>query len=104
MEEIVIETAPQDMEDHARLAKIILDWTLIEGGKEEEEGEVAKDPCLKTMVEAGRGYLEAHPERDASDYGVKQAMALAAPEHNAAQQMMALNQLKAEYRDRKAGK
>lgn len=108
MEEIIVEQAPQDMESHERLAKIIRDWTMIEGGqelpsKQEEDGEeeLAQDPCLKTMVQAGRSYLEAHPERTADDYGVKQAMALAAPLHNAAQQMSALNALRVEYKDRK---
>lgn len=96
-----IEIAPQDL-DHERIAKILRDWTHIEGGpeKEEEGEEVAQDPCLKTMVQAGRGYLEAHPERTADDYGVKQAMALAAPTHNAAQQMSALNLLRVEYKER----
>lgn len=103
MEETIIEQDPQDMDSHERLAKIIRDWTMIEGGpaqEQEEEEELAQDPCLKTMVQAGRSYLEAHPERTADDYGVKQAMALAAPLHNAAQQMSAINLLKVEYKDR----
>lgn len=82
----------------AAQAKAVRDWTLIEGGKQEEE--VAQDPVLKTMVAAGRQWLEANPTETASDYRIRFEMKSAAPTHSADQQRQALNLLKTEYRER----
>lgn len=100
------EATTEDMESHARAAKILRDWTLIEGGSEQQEDEepMAQDPCVKTMLQAGRLHLNAYPERTADDYSVKQAMALAAPKHDAAQQQQALLTLRAEFQKRSAAK
>ncbi len=102
-----LDAAPPE-DTHGQTARMIRDWTQFEGGtiqQQKREEELAADPTLKAMVQAGRSHLNAHPDRTTEDYGVKQAMALAAPKHTAAHQMSALNMLRVEFaeRNKKAG-
>ena len=53
------------------------------------------DATPNRMLKAGRAYLQAFPG-GIDDYRLKQAMALAAPEHTALQQQQALLQLRGE--------
>lgn len=61
----------------------------------EEPDGMGNDATVNKMLKAGRAYLQAYPG-GIDDYRLKQAMALAAPEHTALQQQQALLQLRAE--------